>query len=257
MKMIDIHTHILPGVDDGAESMDEAVAMCQASAADGVAIMVATPHAFDSVHKTHDPKALQEIVDELNSRLGGRPRVVLGCELRLTHDVVNQICVDKTAPTIADGPYVLLELPHYLVPAGTDRALFELMNNQIKPIIAHPERNRSLMAEPHRFYPLIEMGVLGQVDAGSVTGQFGEKVQRTARTMLENGLIHLIASDCHNMRNRVPGLSSAVSMVADIIGVEGANRIATSNPASVITGDALDWKPPLVEPVKRKKWLFF
>ncbi|HYM00171.1 MAG TPA: CpsB/CapC family capsule biosynthesis tyrosine phosphatase, partial [Blastocatellia bacterium] len=107
--MIDIHSHILHGVDDGARDLDESVAMCKAAAREGVTTIVATPHAFDGVHTTHSREFLSQKVDELTSRLGGAPRIELGCELRLTHDVVNQVCREKTAPTIAGGPYVLLE----------------------------------------------------------------------------------------------------------------------------------------------------
>src|SRR6185503_20272703 len=102
----------------------------------------------------------------------------------------------------------------------------QLMNVGITPIIAHPERNMMLMSEPERFYQLVDAGVLGQVDTGSVTGQFGSKVQRAARVMLENGLIHFIASDCHNTRNRLPGLSAGVAATAEIIGEEYAHVIA-------------------------------
>jgi protein-tyrosine phosphatase len=255
--MIDIHSHILPKTDDGATSMDESIEMCRASADDGVAVMVATPHAFDSVHKTHDVGVLTERVAELNARLGGRPKVVLGCELRFTHDVINQVCIEKTAPTIAGGPYVLVEFPHAMVPVGSERVLFELISNQIRPIIAHPERNRVLISEPDRFYAMVEMGVLGQVDSGSVLGQFGTSIQKASRLMLERGFIHFIASDCHNMRNRLPGLSAAVTEVAEIIGEEAALKISTDNPTAVVEGRSDIWHPIAQPAPKKKKWFFF
>jgi protein-tyrosine phosphatase len=254
--MIDIHSHILPQTDDGASSVDESVEMCRASAADGVDIMVATPHSFDGVHKTYAVDVLRDRVAELNAHLAGRPKIVLGCELRLTHDVINQVCVGKTAPTIAGGPYVLLEFPHAMVPVGAERVLFELMSSNIKPIIAHPERNRVLMSEPSRFYTMVEMGVLGQIDTGSVLGQFGSTVQKTARLMLESKLVHFIASDCHNMRNRRPGLSEALAEVANIVGQEAAQNISTDNPAAVIEGRPAPWRPTPTLPVKKKKWFF-
>jgi protein-tyrosine phosphatase len=255
--MVDIHSHILPQVDDGARSMDESVQMCQLSALDGVGVMVATPHAHDDVHTTHDPAFLQSKVDELNAQLNGKLKVALGCELRFTHDVIRHVCIDRSAPTIAGGPYVLVEFPHQIVPVGSERVLFELMSNQVKPIIAHPERNLALMAEPERFYHLIELGVLGQVDAGSITGQFGKSVQKAARVMLEHGLIHFIASDCHNTRNRLPGMSAAVRAVAEIIGDEYAMLMAEDNPAAVIEGKPIPWRPDPVLPKKKKKWLLF
>lgn len=255
--MIDIHSHILPQVDDGSHSLDESIEMCRMSARDGVELIVATPHAHDNVHKTHDTAFLQRKVEELNERLGGSPTVVLGCELRFTHDVVKQVCIDKSAPTIAGGPYVLVEFPHAVVPLGSERALFELMTNQIRPVIAHPERNHLLMAEPERFFEMVEMGVLGQVDTGSITGQFGKKVQQTARLMLEHGLLHFIASDCHNTRNRLPGMSEAVAAMAEIVGAEYAGAMAKQNPSAVIEGQPIPERPRPTLPQKRKKWLFF
>jgi len=254
--MIDVHSHILPETDDGARCIDESVKMCQTSAADGVEVMVATPHGFDGVHTTHAVDLLAERVAELNRLLNGRPEIVLGCELRLTHDVVNQVCFDKTAPTMAGGPYVLLEFPHAMVPVGADRVLFELMSNGIRPIIAHPERNRVLITEPARFYAMVEMGVLGQVDSGSLLGQFGSTIQKTARCMIESNLIHLIGSDCHNMRNRLPGLSAAVTQIADIAGAEAARSISKQNPAAVLAGSPAPWRPSPRTPAKKKKWFF-
>lgn len=255
--MIDIHTHILSETDDGARSLDESIEMCRLSSEDGVEVIVATPHAHDSVHKTHDPALLRDKVDELNRRLGGRPRIELGCELRFTHDVVRQVCLSKTAPTLAGGPYVLVEFPHTVVPPGSERVLFELLSNQIRPVIAHPERNHSLMAEPERFYELIEMGVLGQADTGSFTGQFGKKVKQTVEIMLENGLLHIVASDCHNTRNRLPGMSAAVAEIARLVGDDYAKAMADANPRAVIEGNSIPVRPMSSVPQKRRKWFFF
>lgn len=255
--MIDIHSHILPEVDDGAASLEEALEMCRRSAADGVTLMVATPHAHDHVHETHDPALLRQKVDELNAQLQGSPRIELGCELRFTHDVVRQVCVTGSAPRLAGSRYVLVEFPHTVVPPGSERALFELMSQQIRPIIAHPERNMMLMNEPERFYELVESGVLGQADTGSFTGQFGAKVQKAAQIMLENGLLHFIASDCHNTRNRLPGLSKATAMIADLVGDEYAEAMAKRNPAAVVENLSLPVRPSPTLPQKKKRWIFF
>ena len=257
IRMIDIHSHILPETDDGPKTIEESLEMCRMSHADGITVMVATPHAHDGVHKTHDPEHLKQKVEELNRRLGGNPRVVLGCELRFTHDVVSQICRNKTAPSIGGGPYALIEFPHAVVPVGSERALFELMSNQIKPIIAHPERNHMLMAEPERLYGLIEMGVLGQADTGSFTGQFGKKVKQAAQVMLENGLLHILASDCHNVRNRLPGMSAAAAVVGEMVGDEYAQAMTTDNPGAVLEGVHIPMRPAPMVPAKRKKWIFF
>jgi protein-tyrosine phosphatase len=255
--MTDIHSHVLAEVDDGARSLEESTEMCRLSARDGVGTIVATPHAYDSVHKTHDSAFLKEKAAELNLRLGGNPSVVLGCELRFTHDLVKQVCQNHTAPTINDGPYVLVEFPHSVVPPYSERPLFDLLNNNIRPIIAHPERNLMLIDEPERFYALVEMGALGQADTGSFTGQFGKKVQRAARVMLEHGLLHIIASDCHNTRNRLPGLSHAVAAIADLVGQDYARAMADDNPAAVVRGEMIPFRPVPEFPRKTKRWIFF
>src|SRR5436190_587660 len=257
MTMVDIHSHILPEIDDGSHSLDESIEMCRASADDGVSVMVATPHAHDGVHRTHDPDFLLKKVEELNQLLGGKPKIVLGCELRFTHEIVKQLCETRSAPTIAGGPYALIEFPHAVVPPGSEHPLFELMSNKIIPIIAHPERNIMLMAEPARFYELVSAGALGQMDTGSITGQFGRKVQQAARVMLENGLIHFIASDCHNNRNRLPGMSGAVALTAEIVGEEYAHAIAQDNPAAVVEGRPIPTRPTATIPQKKRRWLFF
>jgi protein-tyrosine phosphatase len=255
--MVDIHSHILPQVDDGSHSLDESLDMCRASAQDGISVMVATPHAHDGLHRTHDPEFLAQKVAELNALLGGGPSIVLGCELRFTHELVKQICETRSAPTIAGGPYVLVEFPHTVVPSGSEYPLVDLMNNQITPIIAHPERNLMLMSEPGRFYELVSIGVLGQMDAGSITGQFGKKVQQAAQVMLESGLIHFIASDCHNTRNRLPGMSGAVGTTAKIVGEEYARDMAGANPAAVVEGKPIPNRPTPAAPLKKKRWLLF
>jgi protein-tyrosine phosphatase len=231
--------------------------MCRLSASDGISTIVATPHAHDGVHKTHDPAFLKRKVEELNLMLGGNPKIVLGCELRFNHDLVNQICGEKSAPTIAGGAYVLVEFPHAVVPPYSERPLFELLNNQIRPVIAHPERNMMLIEDPARLYEMVEMGVIAQADTGSFTGQFGKKAQSAARVMLESGLLHIVASDCHNTRNRLPGLSKAVGVISRLVGEEYARAMSTDNPAAVVRGEPLAFRPMSELPKKPKRWIFF
>jgi protein-tyrosine phosphatase len=255
--MIDIHSHILFGVDDGARSLDESLEMCRLSVADGVRVIVATPHAHDGVHAAYPNNFLHEKVEELNQRMEGELKVVLGRELRFTHDVVRHVCEEGSSHVIGCGPYALIEFPHAVVPAGSNRALFELMSRGFRPIIAHPERNQMLMAEPERFYEMVEAGALGQMDTGSITGQFGKKAEQTARVMLECGLIHFIASDCHNTRNRLPGLSMGVKAASSVVGEEYARVLAADNPSAVVEGTTKLVRPAAVRPRVKKRWLFF
>jgi len=255
--MVDIHSHILAGVDDGARSLEESVAMCKASFAEGVTTIIATPHAHDGVHTTHHPEFLRQKVAELNAILNGEPKIELGCELRFTHEVVSHLCFKKSALPLAGSRFALIEFPAQVVPPHSDRAFFELMNNNIRPIIAHPERNMMLMAQPEKFFEMVDMGVLGQADVGSFTGQFGSRVKETVELMLENGLLHFVASDCHNMRNRLPGLLSAVEIISDIVGEEYARAMAGDNPQAVASDQWIPLCPVPQIPKKKKKWFFF
>src|SRR5262245_4467019 len=175
--MVDIHSHILAGVDDGARSLEESVSMGKASFAEGITTIIATPHAHDGVHITHRREFLEQKVAELNDILKGEPKIELGCELRFTHEVVSHLCFKKRALPLAGSHFALIEFPSQVVPPHSDRAFFELMNNGIRPIIAHPERNMMLIAHPEKFFEMVETGVLGQADVGSFTGQFGSRVK--------------------------------------------------------------------------------
>jgi protein-tyrosine phosphatase len=114
-----------------------------------------------------------------------------------------------------------------------------------------------LMGELERFYEMVEMGALGQMDTGSITGQFGRRVEQAARAMLECGLIHFIASDSHNTRNRLPGMSAGVARTAEVVGDQYAHAISSSNPSAVIEGTAVPFKPAPALPKKKRKWLLF
>ena len=254
--MIDIHAHVLYGVDDGPKDLEDSLKLCRDSAASGVEVVVATPHLRDGIHIDHEISFLEGKVEELNSILCGKPRVELGCELRLTHEMVRLICVDRKAPTIAGGPYVLIELPFSVIPLGTERVLFELMGNNIRPIIAHPERNAVLIDDPGQLYHLVDSGIAVQIDAGSITGYFGRRVRKTAKIMLECGLAHILASDCHNVRSRVPALPAGMAAAAEIVGEEAARIMVNDNPAAVLKGSSLPWWPENVMP-KKKKWFLF
>src|SRR5262249_14005945 len=169
----------------------------------------------------------------------------------------SNLCFNKSALTLAGSRYALIEFPSQVVPPGSERAFFELMNNGIRPIIAHPERNMMLMSQPERFYEFVELGVFGQADVGSFTGQFGGRVKETVELMLENGLLHFVASDCHNMRNRLPGLMRAVNIITEIVGEEYAQAMAGSNPQAITDNKAIPLCPVPQLPKKKKKWFFF
>lgn len=256
--MVDLHSHILPGTDDGATSLEDAVEMCRQAAADGTDTMVATPHRFDGVHENPPVATLRERLAELQRAVGDAIRLVLGCELHFTHGIVEQLCETREAISINDGPYVLVEFPPFAIPAGCEHAIYQLSSAGFVPLIAHPERNRVVQEKPERFYNLAELGLYGQIDTASLLGKFGKEAEATARLLLECHLGHALSSDSHSPRRRRPGLSRALEVARDLVGEEAASALVDANPRAIVDGRALPYAPdPSVPGAKRRRWYIF
>jgi len=235
--MIDTHCHIIPGIDDGARDMDAALALLAMAEADGTTRMVLTPHIqfgrFDNTHADiqHRLKELQQAAHE-----GG-----IGIELRAAAEVrldseILSLVAQKTLPLYGehDGQYfMLLELPHNSIPPGSDALVKYLRSNNITPVIAHPERNRALLERPNLIQQFVRLGCWFQVTAGSVTGQFGRDSKALAEQYLQQGIINIIASDCHNTDYRPPLLSNAYQAVVDLVGAEAAQTLFIDNPHKI------------------------
>lgn len=256
--MVDLHSHIIPGIDDGAETLEDAVAMCRMAAEDGIDTMVATPHRFDGVHDNPPVETLRERLAELQAAVGPNPRLVLGCELHFTHDIAEHLCDRHDAVSINDGPYVLVEFPPFAIPTGCENALYRIMSAGFKPIIAHPERNCAIQEHPSRYYNLAELGLLSQVDSASLMGRFGKEAEATARLLLECNLVHAISSDTHSPRRRRPGLSKARELARKIVGDEAAAAYVDKNPRAIVAGEPVPFLPEPVPPrSRRQRWFLF
>lgn len=213
--MIDLHAHILPGLDDGPATLDEALAVLRAAAEDGVSVIAATPHVRDDYPTT--PEAMERSLAALRRALEaeGTPiRVVSGGELaldwlgRLTDQDLGRFTLG------AGGRYVLVETPYAGWPLDMGQRLFELQLSGFTPVIAHPERNGDVQSRPELLRPLVEAGALVQVTAASLDGRLGRSSADAGRTLVAAELAHLIASDVHDAAGRV-GLSDAASAVGD------------------------------------------
>lgn len=256
--MIDLHSHILYGIDDGAETLADAVAMCEIAVADGTEVMVATPHRFDGIHENHPIELLRERLDEIQQAVGNSIRLVLGCELHFTHRVVEQLCTTGEGWGINNGPYVLLEFPPFSIPNGCENAIYRITSAGFRPLIAHPERNRTVQEKPEHFYNLAELGLYAQLDSASLFGKFGRDAQIVAKTLLQNNLIHAISSDTHSPTRRRPGLSKALAAARDIVGDEHARALVIDNPKAIVDGQPLPYVPETTSPArKRSRWFFF
>lgn len=229
--MIDIHCHILPGIDDGAKSFDESVAMAKMAAADGITAIVATPHLneklYDSLEVSRRVSYLKHLL-----RLEKIPITILcGGDISV---IFKPSQVEGF--TINDTEYLLAEFPHTHLPSNASEILQQYVVNGYKPIITHPERNPTIRARPHMLSELLGEHIHVQITAGSLTGDFGWESQSCAEHLLRAGMVDVIATDAHSHSFRKPQLSAGLKAAARIVGAEAAQRMVFGTPAKIIAG---------------------
>lgn len=249
--MIDLHCHILPGVDDGAPSLEAALAMCRLAAAEGCEAMVATPHQRRDPWWNDDVEKLLELARELQEQtreaLGDGFRVLLGGEVHADREILAEIerLPQATILPLAGSRYLLLELDNWGSPDSAVHLIHETVVAGWRPILAHPELipwlDLDLLAH------LVSLGATAQVTAMSVTGDFGRRPMQDSHRMIEAGLAHFVASDAHDIRRRPPGLRRACLMIASRWGDETAQRLSVDNPRAVLADRPL---PPAQIPQK-------
>ncbi len=257
--MIDLHCHILPGLDDGAQTPGMALAMARKAASDGIETIVATPHVFRDGREYWEDAAISCKCEALNRVLGekGIPvRILPGAEVHVSHDLIAEIRAHRKGLVLNESSYLSVEFPEDLVFSGTAGLFFDLMSDGITPIIAHPERNSVFQRDPARLVDLIRMGALAQANAGSLSGRFGSRALDAVRLFLKSNLIHILASDAHNEAEPGAWLSGAVSRAADLVGPERARAMVEENPRAVISDKPLPECPSPADPRIPKKASF-
>ncbi len=236
--MIDMHSHILPGVDDGAQVLEDALAMLRIARADGVEVQVLTPH----IHLDRYPntrESLQQTFDGFQRRVadnGVDIELRLAAELRIGPELVG-LANNDGLPWLGSWRgrrVMLMEFPHSSIPAGSENMVAWLIQRDILPMIAHPERNQALQGRPSKLDPFLAAGCLLQVTAGSLTGQFGAKARSLAEALLLADRVTLLATDAHNLAYRPPNLSSGVAAAARLIGEAAARRLVEENPRGML-----------------------
>ncbi|HFE48488.1 MAG TPA: hypothetical protein ENJ21_04150 [Chromatiaceae bacterium] len=236
--MIDMHSHILPGVDDGAQVLEDALEMLRIARADGVEVQVLTPH----IHPDRYPntrESLQQTFDRFQRQVadnGVDIELRLAAELRIGPELV-RLANDDGLPWLGSwrGRHVMLmEFPHSSIPAGSENMVAWLIQRDILPMIAHPERNQALQSRPSKLDPFLTAGCLLQVTAGSLTGQFGAEARSLAESLLLADRVTLLATDAHNLAYRPPNLSSGVAAAARLIGEAAARRLVEENPRGML-----------------------
>lgn len=233
--MIDIHCHILPGIDDGPQEMEESVEMARIAHLDGIKIIVATPHLKDSIYPV---EVIAQKAEEFSSILTDR-----GIPLQIMYgaDVNALLNPSHLLPyTINGTEYILIEFPHTYLPRNAREIIFKFMVEGFMPIVTHPERNISVLQDPSLLMGLLESGALCQITADSLTGFFGPQVRECAIHLLKKDAVHFIASDAHSKNNRKPRLSHGLEAASSIIGKERAMKLVMDNPEAVVRGIPLD-----------------
>lgn len=242
--MVDIHCHILPGVDDGARNWELALEMCQMAAADGIRHVVATPHA--NFEYQYNRAAHQQALDHLRELSGGVPALSLGCDFHFSYENLQDLAASPADYTIGESKYLLIELSDYSIPASFDQRLFELISAGFRPILTHPERNALLQQRPAPMLQWVASGCLMQLTANALSGEWGRAAQKTARWLLDRDAAHVVASDAHNTTGRPPLLSPVRRLLTKWKGEERAEMLLEENPGAIVSGKDVPYFPALV-----------
>lgn len=252
--MIDLHTHILPSVDDGAGNLDTALAMGSYAQERGVSIVAATPHFYELPSWDTILARVEELKLEF-AKAGIEVEVVAGAELLMDMGILEMRA--EEIPTYGNqGKFCLIELPMHQLPIYTEQVLFDLQTKGITPIIAHPERYSAVVQDPNLCLGWLEQGCLIQMNSGSVLGRFGSKVAETAEIMLTHGMVQLVASDAHGLNRRRLNLPEAYERLTEIVGEASARELVEANPGAILNGEFSLTTTPR-EYRKKKRFFFF
>jgi protein-tyrosine phosphatase len=235
--MVDIHHHLLPGLDDGSKNLETSVAMAKLAVADGITHIVCTPHANGEFE--FDPQVNAAKTEELRARLAAENIPLTlgsGCDFHFSFDNVERAKREPARFSINGLSYLLVEIPDYGLPPGLTETFYELQLAGLTPILTHPERNPTLQSDPNRLKDWLRGGVLIQVTADSLTGHKGKQAQRMTHDLLEKRWVHFLATDAHNTTSRRPRMSEAHDLVATRYGASYAHALCLTNPLAVFLG---------------------
>lgn len=240
--MYDLHVHILPGIDDGPAEMHESVEMARQASMGGTKIILATPHRKD-VTEGSSVSDLRGLVQTLNRKIQDRATavsVVLGMENHLDQDLPLDVAEGR-ALTMNDSRYILVEMPFFGRPAYVEEVLYQLQDDGLVPVLAHPERIEAFQRDPELLAKLVGKGMLSQVTAGSFVGMWGRDVKRFAEHLLAERLVHVLASDAHTPgAPRPPTLDLGVRAAASLLGRDEAEKMVLEAPLAILEDRPLD-----------------
>jgi protein-tyrosine phosphatase len=252
--MIDIHSHILPGIDDGANTIYDSIDMAKQAVSEGIHTIIATPHhrngKFDNVKSDILP-----LVKEVNDRFKEEQinlEVLPGQECRIYGEILEDYQKGDILPLNQVSQYLFIEFPSSSVPRYAEKLLYDIQVAGLTPVIVHPERNAELIERPEKLYKLVQGGAATQLTASSLTGYFGKNIQKFSQQMIQANLTHFIASDAHNIRNRTFKMEEAMDYIEKKYGIDMVYYF-TENAELLIDGKNIYKEIP--ELIKKKKFL--
>ncbi len=238
---IDIHSHIIPGVDDGSRDMETSIALLQMAAENGTTDIIATPHVID-VSTTLTWDAIRRHVEALQKEADAREipiRIYPGAETELNWDLLELIREDHSAFCLAGSRYCLMELPSLMLPPNLEDMIYELQLMDIVPVLAHPERQMQLMHEPEKLLKLLQQGCVAQSNGGSLTGVFGPKAHEKVHMLIDHQMIAFMGSDAHNLRHRTTNLKDAREKLVKHWGEATATELLETKPRYILENKEL------------------
>lgn len=238
--MVDIHNHLLPGLDDGSPDLETTLAMVRMASEDGISHIVCTPHA--NSRYPYDPFRVEDLLASVRVRVaeaGILIELARGSDFHLTFENIQAAIADPARFSIAGRGYLMTELPEYGSFSHFDETYYQLGLAGLTPVVTHPERNPTLQDNDAKLHDWLALGVLVQVTTSSVLGAMGKKPQRMALDLLERRAVHFLASDAHNLTSRPPTMRAAFDLVAKRFGQPYADQICRTNPMHAFLGTAL------------------
>jgi protein-tyrosine phosphatase len=250
--MVDIHSHIVFGVDDGAKTIEDSLAMLQLAADSGTTDIVATPHS--DLRYQFDAELVAERIALLQTRMGDRIRIHRGCDFHLFYDNIENCKTDRSRFTINGQRYLMVEFADAQIPRTIGSIFQDMIRNDITPVITHPERNALLMRRVSDLVQWVRAGCLIQITGQSFTGRFGKGAEENCRRLMRQRLVHFVASDAHDTEWRPPDLRGPYQHVSTEYGEHVAERLFTTHPRMTLTGQYIECEDPEDEVQQSKPW---
>ena len=238
-ESVDIHCHCLPGLDDGPATLADALAVCRSLVADGITAVIATPHQLGTYEQTNAGDTVRAAVADLTAALAAASiplRVLPGGDVRVDDGLLDGLAAGRVLSLGDARSFILLELPHESL-IDLTWLVEDLLALGITPVLSHPERNAALVRKVDPVLPWLASGMVMQVTAGSLLGQFGPHAERAGWNMIEQGLVAIVATDAHDVKLRPPSMSAAIDAIAGRYGHAIARRLCLENPLKVLRGD--------------------